>query len=350
MKESGSTSLAESDRILVRSTNWIGDAVMSMAALREIRRLYPEAHLALFGRRWVAGLFDGQGVVDEIIPFGNDQSTLQWRHQLRSYDAAVLFQNAFEAALLAFLSRIPKRIGYTTQGRRFLLTQRARPRIKKLKRHQVYYYLDLLFQTGVSNLDYLNSPDFRPDIGFTATSQSLQKGDRLLSGLGIDPSDLLIGINPGAFYGSAKRWLTDRYGALADLLVREKGAKVLIFGSEGEKPIAEEIESHMKEPPFILTGRTDLPALMGTMSRCRIFITNDSGPMHLAAALGVPQVAIFGSTDEIATGPFSEHAVVIHKHVDCSPCLLRECPKDLRCYKRITVDEVFQTAEGLLEK
>jgi heptosyltransferase-2 len=350
MKEPGTSFLDGSDRILIRSTNWIGDAVMSMAALREIRRLYPEAHLALFARRWVAGLFEGQRVVDEIISFDNDQSTLKWRQELQSYDAALLFQNAFEAALLAFLSRIPKRIGYSTQGRGFLLNQKARPRIKKLNRHQVYYYLDLLFQTGVSHLDYLNSPDFQPDISFTATSQSLEGADQLLKELGIDQRDPLIGINPGAFYGSAKRWLTDRYAALADLLVREKRTKVLIFGSEGERPIAEEIESHMKERPFILTGRTDLPALMGTMSRCRIFITNDSGPMHLAAALGVPQIAIFGSTDEIATGPFSEKAVVIHKHVDCSPCLLRECPKDLRCYKRITVEEVFETVEGLLEE
>jgi heptosyltransferase-2 len=323
---------------------------MSMAALREIRRLYPEAHLALFARHWVAGLFEGQGVVDEIISFDNDRSTLKWRHQLQPYDAAVLFQNAFEAALLAFLSRIPKRIGYSTQGRGFLLSQKARPRIKQLNRHQVYYYLDLLFQTGVSDLDYLNSPDFQPDISFTATSQSIESANRLLKELGIEPSDRLIGINPGAFYGSAKRWLTDRYAALADLLICEKGAKVLIFGSEGERPIAEEIESQMNERPIVLTGRTDLPALMGTMSRCRIFITNDSGPMHLAAALGVPQVAIFGSTDEIATGPFSGKAVVIHKHVDCSPCLLRDCPKDLRCYKRITVDEVFEKAEGLLEE
>lgn len=350
MKEAGTPLLAETDRILIRSTNWIGDVVMSMAALREVRRLYPQAHSAVFARHWVAGLFEGQGVVDEIIPFSDDHCTLRWRQQLRSFDAAILFQNAFEAGLLAFLSRIPKRIGYSTQGRGFLLTQKAQPRIKELKRHQVYYYLDLLFQTGVSKLDYVNSPDFRPDISLTATTQSLQSSDRVLKEMGLDPDDCLIGINPGAFFGPAKRWHSDRYGALADLLAREKGAKVLLFGSEGEKPIAEEIETHMKERPFILAGRTDLPALMGTISRCRLFITNDSGPMHLAAALGVRQVAIFGSTDEIATGPFSDNAAVIHKHVDCSPCLLRECPKDFRCFDRITVDEVFETAKGLLEE
>ncbi len=350
MREPGTLLLAETDRILIRSTNWIGDAVMSVAALREVRRLYPEAHLAVFARHWVAGLFEGQGIVDEIIPFSNHRSTLKWRHQLRSYDAVILFQNAFEAGLLAFLSRTPTRIGYSTQGRGFLLNRKARPRIKELKRHQIYYYLDLLFQTGVSELDYANSPDFRPDISLTPTAQSLQSSDRVLKELGLDPNERLIGINPGAFFGPAKRWLTDRYAALADLLAREKGAKVLIFGSEGEKPIAEEIEAHMEESPFILAGRTDLHALMGTISRCSLFITNDSGPMHLAAALGVRQVAIFGSTDEIATGPFSDHAVVIHKHVECSPCLLRECPKDFRCFNRITVDEVFETAKGLLEE
>jgi len=323
---------------------------MSMAALREVRRLYPKAHLAVFARHWVAALFEDQGVVDEIIPFSNDRSTLRWRQELQSYDAAILFQNAFEAGLLAFLSRITKRIGYSTQGRGLLLNRKARPRIKDLGRHQVYYYLDLLYQTGVSQLDYLNSPDFQPDISLRATAQSLQSSDRVLKELDLDPNDHLIGINPGAFFGPAKRWHSDRYGALADLLAREKGAKVLIFGSEGEKPIAKEIATHMKERPFILAGRTDLPALMGTISRCQLFITNDSGPMHLAAALGVRQIAIFGSTDEIATGPFSDNAVVIHKHVDCSPCLLRECPKDFRCFNRISVDEVFETAERVLDE
>lgn len=349
MKPSSASPLEPTDRILIRSTNWIGDAVMSLAAIREVRKLYPKAHLAIFARHWVASIFEGQGIVDEIIPFSGERSTLRWRKRLRSYDTALLLQNAFEAGLLAFLSKIPKRIGYSTQGRGLLLNCRALPRIRELKRHQIYYYLDLLFQTGISRLDYLNTPTFEPNISLMPSDRANEGSERVLKELGLDPNDHFIGVNPGAFFGPAKRWLTDRYGALADRLAREEDAKILIFGSEGEKPIAEEIRSHMKERPFILAGRTDLPSLIGTISKCRLFITNDSGPMHLAAGLNVPQIAIFGSTDEIATGPFSRRSLVIHKHVECSPCLLRECPIDLRCFKQVSVDEVLEKARGILK-
>ena len=155
-------------------------------------------------------------------------------------------------------------------------------------------------------------------------------------------------INPGAFYGSAKRWFTNRYAALADRLIEEDQAQVLIIGSAGEQAIAQEIQSLTKQRLTILTGQTDLPTLIGLLSQCDLLLTNDSGPMHLAAALDTPQVAILGSTDEVATGPFSPRARVIHKHVECSPCLLRECPIDLRCFSRIEVDEVYETARVLL--
>jgi heptosyltransferase-2 len=226
----------------------------------------------------------------------------------------------------------------------------AGTRIKQLQRHQTYYYLDLLYQTGLSSTDYLNATGFRPDISLHPTEAGLREAKSLLDGLGIDPERLLIGINPGAYFGPDKRWLTDRYAALADRLMEELDAEVLIFGSPQEAIIAEQMHRAMNNRPRNLTGRTDLVTLIALISCCRLFISNDSGPMHLASALGVPLVAIFGSTDEVATGPYSEHATVIHKHVSCSPCLLRECPIDLRCFTRITVDEVFQTACRLLSK
>jgi heptosyltransferase-2 len=337
-------------RVLVRGTNWIGDSVMSVAALRELRRIYPEDHLTLLVKSWVAGLFEGQGVVDEIIRFGDNESSISRVRpfRFRCYDSVLLFQNAFEAALLAFFSRIPERIGYDTEWRRPLLTRSASPRIKALGRHQVYYYLDLLYQSGLSNTDYLHTPSFRPDISLRVQSDSLEEANSLLKRLDVDTYQLLIGLNPGAYYGRAKRWLTDRYAALADQLIEECDAEILVFGSEGEIPIAEKIDQQMSRSPKILTGKTTLPTLMALISLCKVFVTNDSGPMHLAAGLGTPQVAIFGSTDEIATGPFSEKAKIIHKHVDCSPCLLRECPIDLRCFTRIEVEEVFKTVKELI--
>jgi heptosyltransferase II len=341
-----------SDRIFIRSTNWIGDAVMSVAALRELRRLHAHDHLTLGARGWVAGLFEDQGLVDEILTLESGPSGLKYQLKsvplVRGFDRAVLFQNAFGAALTAFLARIPERVGYSTQGRRLLLTRSARPRIKRLGRHQIYYYLDLLYQTGLSSRDYLSDQSYVPDIRLKASERGSESALQLLHDHGVEGRGPLVGINPGAFFGSAKRWFIDRYAALADHLIEKQDARILIFGSAGEKDIGERISQLMRGRAVLLAGKTGLPSLMALISMCRLFITNDSGPMHLAAALDTPQIAIFGSTDEIATGPFSHKAHVIHKHVECSPCLLRECPLDLRCFNRIEVDEVYERASEIL--
>ena len=157
-----------------------------------------------------------------------------------------------------------------------------------------------------------------------------------------------MGLNPGAAFGSAKRWFPERYAEVADRLIEEMGAEVVLLGSSSETPIAVRVREHMKQTPRFLVGRTSLSALIGVLARCRLFLGNDSGPMHLSAALGVPMVAVFGSTDEVATGPLSPNATVIHKHVECSPCLLRECPIDLRCFDRIHSGEVYRAARRLL--
>ena len=344
--------MKQGNRILIRGTNWIGDSVMSLAALREVRRLFPRHHLTLLVRDWVSGVFENQGLADEILSLEETSSHLRPFFRLvgeiRHFDSALLFQNAFQAALMTSLAGIPERIGYNTDGRTLLLTRRARPRIKELNRHHIYYYLDLLYQTGLSSQDYLNDPNFKPDIHLSPTEDGIQKAEQLLRSVGISAQQPTILINPGAFYGSAKRWFTNRYAALADRLIEGDQAQVIIIGSAGEKLIAEEIQSFTKQRLKILTGQTDLPTLMGLLSQCDLLLTNDSGPMHLAAALDTPQIAILGSTDEVATGPFSPRAQVIHKHVECSPCLLRECPIDLRCFSRIEVDEVYETARALL--
>ena len=338
--------------ILIRGTNWIGDAVMSLAALRELRRLYPEHHLSLLVTPWVSGLFEGQAIVDEIIPYPINGSgwrdLIQLRGRLRHFQTALLFQNAFRAALVTLIAGIPERIGYATDGRSLLLTRRARPRIKQLERHQIYYYLDLLYQTGLSPHDYLEDPDFEPDIHLEAGPEAVQRADQLLQAAGPAAAGPRVIMNPGAYYGPAKRWFTDRYAALADRLIDEVQADIVLIGSREERTLALEIQTLAQHPLKILTGETDLPSLLGLLSRCDLLVTNDSGPMHLAAALDTPQIALFGSTDEKATGPFSSKAHVLHKHVECSPCLLRECPIDLRCFSRIAVDEVYAAARAVL--
>lgn len=335
--------------ILIRSTNWIGDAVMSVAAVRELRRLFPSQRLALAARPWVADLFREQDLVDEVVTLDRNSGWKSFLNSpLETIDRAVLFPNSFRSALAVFLWGARRRYGYGRDARRILLTHAAKPRIKTLNRHQVYYYLDLLYQTGLSPVDYLNQPDYRPDISLTPTNSGLAAARRLLKEEGVEPEAPLVGLNPGAYYGSAKRWFIDRYAAVADVIQEELAQKVLLLGSEGEKNLAREISRQMRTRPVVLTGKTDVQALMGAISLCRLFLTNDSGPMHLASSLGVPLIAIFGSTDEVATGPLGPHSQVIHKHVACSPCLLRECPIDLRCFDRISVKEVAEAVSQRL--
>ena len=327
---------------------------MSLAALRELRRLYPSAHLTVLARTWVAAMYQDQGLVDEIRILEKSSPTplglLKTARCLRDFDISILFPNSFGAALLSFLARIPERIGYATDRRSLLLSRRAKPRIRQLDRHQIFYYLDLLYQTGLSSIDYLNQSSIQPDIRLQATPRILESADTLMKDTDVDTRRPLIALNPGASFGPAKRWFPERYAALADRLVQEADAEVLLLGSTSEAAIARQISNQMSQKANNLVGRTALPALIGIISRCQLVVGNDSGPMHLAAALGIPQVAIFGSTDEKATGPFNPKAVVLHKHVECSPCLLRECPIDLRCFDRIQVEEVMEASVGLLNQ
>lgn len=336
------------EKILVRVPNWIGDAVMATAALRELRRLLPQSEITLWARPWVADLLRGQELADQVLTA--PLTTWSVPEQLRGFDRAVLLQNAFSAAWTVWRAGIRERIGYRTDGRGLLLTRAVRPRSKAMGKHQVFYYLDLLHRSGLSPRDYLNSPGFQPDIRLKAPESGRHRALKLLESAGADPRRRLVVLNPGAHYGSAKRWFAERYAELADRLIQEEDVEIALVGSSGERPLAERIAGLMRERPKILTGKTDLPALMGVLAECDLLVTNDSGPMHLAAALDVPQIALFGSTDEIATGPLSPKARVIHKHVACSPCLLRECPIDLRCFDRIGVEEVFVQGRQVLSR
>ncbi len=338
--------------ILIRGTNWIGDSVMSLAAIREIRRLYPDRHLALAVRPWVAGLLGEQGLVDEILSLpeggGAWAEAALLKQRSPGFETAVVFPNSFATALSIWLAGIRTRLGYHRDGRGVLLTRAGRARIRQLRRHQAYYYLDLLFQTGLSPVDYLEAREFAPDIRLRVPPQGRAQAEKLLDQHGVRADRPRVVINPGATYGAAKRWFPERYAEVADALAERAGAQVLLVGSAGERPLAETIRSYTRHVPYLLTGQTSLPALLGIIGACHLFITNDSGPMHLAAALNAPQLALFGSTDEVATGPLSRRARVLHKHVACSPCLLRECPLDLRCFERISVAEVRDAALEML--
>ena len=353
-------------RLLVRGTNWVGDSVMSLPALDRIRRGFPRAHITLMVLPWVSGIYEDCELVDEVLLYDRQEKhrgiggKLKLIQQLRAskFEAIILFQNAFEAALLANLATIPLRIGYRRDARGWLLSHSLTidPRLKNL--HQSYYYLDLVERLlgcprTIESISSSNVPlplENPPGQWLKITSPRKESARRLLLQEGISGRKPIVGVNPGASFGSAKRWPKERYAELLDQLANEQETDIVIFGSSAEVNIAKAIAVGMRHPPVILSGRTTLSELIALISCCDLFITNDSGPMHLAAALQIPMLAIFGPTDEVATGPNSVKAVVIKKKVECSPCLLRECPIDHRCMTGISVEEVYSHAIQQLQK
>ncbi|GLI39691.1 lipopolysaccharide heptosyltransferase II [Geobacter hydrogenophilus] len=333
--------------ILVRAVNWLGDAVMTTPALRAIRESFPDARITVLANPLVAELLAHHETVDAVHVYDRKGSHAGLRGRLRlarelraeRFDLAILLQNAFDAALIARLARIPRIMGYRTDGRGILLTHGApvTPEIKQL--HHVDYYLAMLSRFGIETGD--------KRLSLTVTREEDEDAARLLSEAGIAAGDFVIGINPGATYGSAKRWYPERFAAVAETLASRWGGKMVITGGGGEKNIADEIEGALGGRCLNLAGKTTVRSLMAIIKRCDFFVTNDSGPMHIAAAFGVPLVAIFGSTDHTTTSPFTERAVVVRSQADCAPCLLRECPSDHRCMTGVSVDDVVKAAEQL---
>jgi len=350
--------ISAAKRILIRGTNWVGDSVISVPAMSEIRRLFPEAHISLLVRPWVRDIYSAVDFVDEILEYDKNGGhrgltgfvRLVSDLRLRRFDLAILLQNAFEAALIAWAARIPRRIGYARDGRSLLLTDAIEidPEVGKI--HQAYYYLGILSGLGLLESRPWENRERPPSarIGVRDADRAAAVG--ILRSGGIREKDLVVGINPGAFYGEAKRWFPDRYAAVADALAEQLGARILLFGAQSDLPVVKEVAAHMKRPNLVLAGRTTLGQLMALIKECRLLITNDSGPMHMAAALDVPQLAIFGSTSEIATGPLNCRARVIKHPVACNPCFLRVCPTDFRCMKEISIQEVVEAARQALEE
>ncbi|MBI5406107.1 MAG: glycosyltransferase family 9 protein [Nitrospirae bacterium] len=368
-------------KILIVLPNWIGDAVMSVPAISQIRERFPSARITIIGLSHISELFYEGPYVDEIRVYKKDFPSNKgglrgiWGMggltatglSLRSekFDMVLLLPNSFRSALLVHLAGIPLRCGYNRDARGLLLNRPVRftPQIKKL--HQVEYYLHLARSIEENRRDRNVPPiDFSPPI-----SPSNKGGNRGIWGMGallflsqeeiqqaketlgknqITPEDLLIGINPGAAYGSSKRWYPERFSQVAAALDKKYHAKIILFGGPGERDIAEEIVRTSGPSLLNMAGQTTIRGLMALLSQCRLLIASDSGPMHIAAALGVPVVAIFGSTDPALTTPIGTGHVVIRKTVPCSPCFRRECPTDLMCMDLIQVEDVLGGVEKIL--
>jgi len=331
-------------KILIRVPNWIGDSILAQPAIASFADSFPEAELWLSAAEWVKDLFPHGGSIAGVLPLSPAnglQSVRAAARKLRaqSFDIGILLTNSFGSALLFFLAGIPQRWGYAGDGRRLLLTRAVRSVERDVPRHQVHYYLDL-----VSGLGLKTRP---PELLLTVPEEEKDRARRFLEDLGVDARRPVLILSPGAGYGPAKRWPASRFAALASLFQERKEAAVVIIGSAAESDIAAAISSSLNKKPLVLTGKTTLSQLKGLISLAHFFVSNDSGPMHLANALRVPVVGIFGPTDPAVTGPFEQPAAIVKKDVPCWPCSYRKCPYDHRCMMQIHPEEVYQAAEAL---
>jgi len=331
---------------LIRATNWVGDAVMTLPALEAVRENFPSASITVLARPWVAPVFENHPAVNNILIYnrhtGIKKNISEFFHlagiiRKNRYDLAILFQNAFEAALLAYLGRIKYRLGFDSDGRGFLLTHKIKRSSEIFAVHQVEYYLSILKAAG------LKAESRNPVLHIS--EKDLAEAAKLLEFKGISKSDFILGISPGAIFGNAKRWPFERFAKISDWASEKWGAKVIVLGSKKEKDIGNKMAGIMKNKTADFCGTTSLGEALGLISKCSFFVTNDSGLMHVAAALGVPTLAIFGSTDHVATGPRGVKTRIIKHDIDCSPCLKPECPTDFKCMLSIEPEEVWDEME-----
>ena len=337
--------------MLIRGVNWVGDAVMTMPAIRAARLAMPDADLTLLAKPWVSGLFEADPNLDRIMLYGPDYGGINGKLRLalalrqKGFKKAILLQNAFDAALLSFLAGIPERIGYGRDARGWLLTRPVACRQEDRMVHHSRYYLNLLERAGI--IKEGTAPE---DAWIYLGLEERLKARERLTVPGLKRP--VIGLNPGAAFGPAKRWPVSGFRAVADAVIRELGGSAVVFGSGKEAGAAEEIAAGF--PGVVsLAGKTTLRELAALISECDALVTNDSGPMHVGYAVGTPLVAIFGSTGPNLTGPPPGAGAVIKTGLDCSPCFRRECPKtgafsEAPCMKGIAASEVVEALKSVL--
>ncbi len=342
------TSKAPSN-IIVRMPNWIGDAVMATPVLADLKAHWKDTKITAMCQNPIGNVLLHNPHVDDIYNFSRPNGWIHRLHRMDiveslqegKYDMGILLTNSFSSAWWFMRGKVGYRVGFA-DGLRSLLLDEAVPYPKnKETQHQVITYKMLLEPLGI--------PVSSTAPKVYVSPKEMQDAHEFLKLLGIDPEkNIVVGINPGAAYGSAKCWPPERFEGITRKLLENPDVYVLYFGDAGGASLINDICKGMPERVINLAGRTTIRELIALINCCTIFLTNDSGPMHIAAALGVRLLALFGSTNEVKTGPYPQ-GKVIHKHVECSPCYKRVCPIDFRCMKRIHVDEVYDELKRMLE-
>lgn len=327
-------------RILIRSSNWLGDAVMSVPAVRAIKNGRPDVHVTIISPDKIAPMWKLIPEVDAIIPLPDASlvSVVRLLKQHTPFDVAILFPNSLRVALEAWLSAIPRRVGYRGHCRSWFVNQIVRePRKLGPPEHHSLRFLRIARESGaeIPNIEL-------PKLDQTSNIQPSQ-------GYGLaGKHQTLIGLCPGAEYGPAKRWLPERFAEVAAKITAQSSAQWILLGTKKDAGIGEQIAAAIGSHCVNRIGQTTLEELIAELRRCSLLLTNDTGTMHLAALLGVPVVAVFGSTEPRLTGPLGNRHIVLRHHVECSPCFLRECPIDFRCMKAVSADDVASAVLSML--
>jgi lipopolysaccharide heptosyltransferase II len=330
-------------RILIRSSNWLGDAVMSMPAVRAIKNGRPDVHVTIAAPEKIAPMWKLIPEVDAIISLPEDSllSVVRLFRQQMPFDVAILFPNSLRVALESWLSGIPRRVGYRGRCRSWLVNQIVRERRKpRAPEHHSLRFLRIARECGAEIEE--TSAVQRPKLDV-----QLSDSNELST---INHQPVKIGLCPGAEYGPAKRWLPERFAEAASKISAQSTVQWILLGTKNDAAIGEQIAAAIGDHCVNRIGQTTLDQLIDELRQCRFLLTNDTGTMHLAALLGVPVVAIFGSTEPRLTGPLGNGHIVLRHHVECSPCFLRECPIDFRCMKAVTADEVAEAVLSMLAK
>ena len=323
-------------RILIRASNWLGDSIMSIPAARAIKRGRPDARVIVAAPEKIASVWKLVPEVDEMIVFKSQSllATVRLLRQQKSFDVAIAFPNSLRSALELFFAAIPRRVGYRGHFRSALLNQIVRePRKPGPVRHQSERYLRIAENCGA------DISHWRDDLGVVPNISGAT--ERVTPGL-------KLALCPGAEYGPAKRWFPERFAEVAEKICDEMDAKWILFGAITEADVGDRIAALLGNRCVNRVGRTTIDQLIEELRECRLLLTNDTGTMHLAAILGVPVAAVFGSTEPSLTGPLGAGHIVIRHHVECSPCFLRECPIDFRCMNAISVDQVCDAVRSIL--
>ncbi len=329
-------------RILVKAVNWLGDLVMSLPALRAVRDSFPEAELDVLVRRELASFFDGALWINEVIPYrlrgglagALDRALIVHRIRARRFDLAVLFPKSFQSALWATLAGVPRRAGYVADRRGFMLTHKAGMRAEVEQAHQAYHWLVMVGETiGAEG----SADNYRLDVN----PQNRERMRAWLANRRRRPARALFALAPVAAYGPAKEWPANHYARLVDILAERYGAECVLAGGLDDRARCEEIAAQSRAGALVAAGETTVGELIALLALCQGFAGNDSGCMHLAGALGIPTVAVFGSTNPARTGPMGPHTRVIYRALECSPCLERTCRfGHYNCLREIGADEV----------